>query len=433
MRVQIVGGLAARLAAGAHATLGPAVEVDYAAEPRAAVAATSRAKPADLYFLEAGADLDEAIRQLRAARVAAPVIACGYNPSAADAALRAGAAAFLTPQSDAAAIAEAVECALGGEPEIIAVEPVSVEVLALADRIAKSDATVLITGESGVGKEVIAQRIHRQSTRGRRAMVSVNCAAIPDNLLESELFGHERGAFTGAVSRRVGKFEEAHGASLLLDEISEMDPRLQAKLLRALQERLIDRVGGGKPVRVDVRVIATSNRDLAAETERGAFRQDLYFRLNVVHIAIPPLRDRPDDAVALAEMFAARFADRNALPRRPLSESSVAWIRAAPWPGNVRELENAVHRAVLLADGGSIELQSTTTTRSFPTRMIGDGAAMPSEPTVLTLADLEERHILTTLDACGGNRTRAALQLGISIRTLRNKLRAYGARMKAAC
>ncbi|MBY0422580.1 MAG: sigma-54 dependent transcriptional regulator, partial [Parvularculaceae bacterium] len=368
-----------------------------------------------------GPELDDSIRALRAQRIAAPVIACGYNPSSADAALRAGAAAFLTPQSDAAEIADAVDRALGGEGEIVAAEPATIALLALADRIARSDATVLITGESGVGKEVIAQRIHRQSPRGRRAMVSVNCAAIPDNLLESELFGHERGAFTGAVARRLGKFEEAHGGSLLLDEISEMEPRLQAKLLRALQERLIDRVGGGKPVRVDVRVIATSNRDLGAEVRRGAFRSDLYFRLNVVHLEVSPLRERPADAVALAELFAARFADRNGLPRRPLSPSSIDWIRRAPWPGNVRELENAVHRAVLLADGASIELDHDQPAHEETSRI--SAAAAP-----MTLAAMEERHILATLDACGGNRTRAAAQLGISIRTLRNKLRAYAGR-----
>ncbi len=441
MRILIVGNLAARLAASAHGLLGADVEIDYAAEPRAALNAAARARPIDLYFLEAGPMLAASIAALRAARIAAPVIACGYAPSDEDAVLRAGAAAYMTPQSDLEDITAAIDRALSGQGEIIAIDAAMLDVLALADRVAPSEATILITGESGVGKEVIARRVHRQSGRAEKAMVSVNCAAIPDNLLESELFGHERGAFTGAVGRRIGKFEEAHGSTLLLDEISEMDVRLQAKLLRALQERVIDRVGGGKPVRVDVRVIATSNRDLKQAVMSGAFREDLFYRLNVVSIRVPPLRERPADAAALADFFAAKFADENGLPRRALSLSAKSMMAMAPWPGNVRELENEIHRAVLLSTGPEIDLVPDTSQDAAPAAGRENAAFAARVPasalTALgggapalagrTLADVERQLIMDTLSAFDGNRTHAAAALGISIRTLRNKLAAYRA------
>jgi DNA-binding NtrC family response regulator len=425
MRILIVGNLAARLAATAHGSLGADVEVEYASEPRAALSAAAKSRPVDLYFLEAGAGLAPAIAALRAAHIAAPVIACGYAPSGADEALQAGAAAYITPQSDFREVADAVERALSGSSDIIAADPVMVDVLALADRVARSDATILITGESGVGKEIVARRIHRLSGRADLPMVCVNCAAIPDNLLESELFGHERGAFTGAVARRIGKFEEAHGSTLLLDEISEMDFRLQAKLLRALQERVIDRVGGGKPLRVDVRVIATSNRDLKAEVARGGFREDLFYRLNVVTIRVPPLRERPADAVALADFFAAKFADVNGLPRRALSETARIAVAHGRWPGNVRELENEIHRAVLLSQDGEIDLAPEAEPKP-------QGAAAVRSLAGRSLAEVERELILDTLSRFEGNRTHAAAALGISIRTLRNKLAAYKAGLRAA-
>ncbi|MGH6958054.1 MAG: sigma-54 interaction domain-containing protein, partial [Caulobacteraceae bacterium] len=300
---------------------------------------------------------------------------------------------------------------------------------------APSDASILITGESGVGKEVMARYVHMKSRRASRPFISVNCAAIPENLLESELFGHEKGAFTGAVARRIGKFEEADGGTLLLDEISEMDGRLQAKLLRALQEREIDRVGGAKPVKVDIRVIATSNRDLAQAAREGAFREDLLYRLNVVNLRLPPLRERPGDIVALAEHFARKYAAANGMANRPLAAGTRHRLLAHRWPGNVRELENAIHRAVLLASGPEIE--------EFAIRL-PDGAPMTASPAAetaraasiaaetasrafvgQTVAAVEQQLIIDTLSHCLGNRTHAANILGISIRTLRNKLKEY--------
>jgi DNA-binding NtrC family response regulator len=309
-------------------------------------------------------------------------------------------------------------------------------VITLADQVAPSEASLLITGESGVGKEVLARYLHAKSRRARRPFISVNCAAIPENLLESELFGHERGAFTGAVARRIGKFEEASGGTLLLDEISEMDGRLQAKLLRALQEREIDRVGGGKPVKVDIRVIATSNRDLAQAVRDGTFREDLLYRLNVINLRLPPLRERPGDILALAEHFTRKYAAANGAPERPLSAAARQRLLSHRWPGNVRELENAIHRAVLLATGAEIE--------EFAIRL-PDGAPMPPGPGAetaraasiaaeaanrgfvgQTVAQMEQQLIIDTLGHCFGNRTHAANILGISIRTLRNKLKEYG-------
>ena len=224
-----------------------------------------------------------------------------------------------------------------------------------AEQVARSDASVLITGESGTGKEIVARHIHRRSRRADGPFIALNCAAIPEHLLESELFGHEKGAFSGAIARRIGRFESAEGGTLLLDEISEMDVRLQAKLLRAIQEREIDRLGGQTPVRVNVRILATSNRDLRAEAAAGRFREDLYFRLNVVGLEIPPLRQRPGDVVALAAHYVRHYAQVNGIEPPSLSAASLARLTRHGWRGNVRELENLMHRAVLVTAGPVIE------------------------------------------------------------------------------
>ena len=287
-----------------------------------------------------------------------------------------------------------------------------------------SEASILITGESGTGKEVIARHIHRRSRRTNGPFIALNCAAIPENLLESELFGHEKGAFSGAIARRAGKFEAADGGTLLLDEITEMDVRLQAKLLRAIQEREIDRLGGNAPVKVNVRILATSNRDLPIEVAAGRFREDLFFRLNVVSLRLPPLRERPGDIEALADHYARRYADVNGLPYRPLSRAAHQKLMGHKWRGNVRELENAVHRSVLLATGDlvgpeAIELsgsapETVTRTATGVTGLVGQ-----------TMEQVERDLILETLGHTLGNRTHAAVILGISIRALRNKLRDY--------
>jgi DNA-binding NtrC family response regulator len=318
-----------------------------------------------------------------------------------------------------------------------------------AEQVAAAEASVLIAGESGTGKEVLARHIHRKSRRAGGAFVALNCAAIPDNLLESELFGHEKGAFSGAVARRIGKFEAANGGTLLLDEISEMDVRLQAKLLRAIQEREVDRLGGAEPVKVNVRIIATTNRDLLTEVRKGTFREDLYFRLNVVSMNVPALRERPGDIAPLAEYFSRKYAEVNGLPGRQISAEAMAMLEAHSWRGNVRELENTVHRAVLLAAGDVIDVDAIELGGAAPAaddaaqRLVpaaaaaaaarqreanapaGSGGASVGGLVGRTVADVERDLILETLTHCLGNRTHAATILGISIRTLRNKLRDY--------
>src|SRR6202030_1723172 len=307
-------------------------------------------------------------------------------------------------------------------------------VVKLAQQIAGSDASVLITGESGTGKEVLARYVHGRSNRAKKPFICVNCAAIPEALLESELFGHEKGAFTGAVARRVGKFEEANGGTLLLDEISEMDVRLQAKLLRALQERVIDRVGGSRPVSVDIRIIATSNRNLGEAVRDGAFREDLLFRLNVVNLKIPPLRERRSDLIELAQHFVRKYSEPNAIALRPLSAEAQRQLALGRWPGNVRELENAMHRAVLLATGKEIGVAAIIAPDGVrldvtkPPAVAHAALAAEAITRALvgrTVADVERDLILETLKHCLGNRTHAANILGISIRTLRNKLNEY--------
>jgi DNA-binding NtrC family response regulator len=364
--------------------------------------------------------------------MAVPVVACGTgtDPEVAAHAIRAGAREFLPLPPDPDLIAAILEAAAGESHALVARDPAMAATIRRAEQVAASEASVLISGESGTGKEVLARHIHRRSRRSGGSFVALNCAAIPDNLLESELFGHERGAFSGAVARRIGKFEAADGGTLLLDEISEMDVRLQAKLLRALQEREIDRLGGAAPVKVNVRILATTNRDLAVEAGSGRFREDLYFRLNVVNLRIPPLRERPGDIAPLADHFARRYAEVNGLPFRPLSPAATLRLASHHWRGNVRELENSIHRAVLLAEGDEIRVDAielgAPTSAAEP---LGSGQ-QPSGVAALVgqkMEEVERDLILETLGRTLGNRTHAATILGISIRALRNKLRDYAA------
>ncbi|MGF1543534.1 MAG: sigma-54 interaction domain-containing protein [Parvularculaceae bacterium] len=430
MRLLIVGGLSGQLSQAAKIAIDRGAKVSVVRNAGEALEALRRGAGADLLMVDVSEDVAGIVQSLAEERIAAPVVACGVktDADAAVAAIKAGAREFIPLPPDADLIAAVLEAVTAENADLIAVDPAMKAVIRLADQVAASEASILITGESGVGKEVVAKYVHRKSKRANAPMISVNCAAIPDNLLESELFGHEKGAFTGAVARRVGKFEEADGGTLLLDEISEMDVRLQAKLLRALQERVIDRVGGSKPVKVDIRVLATSNRDLEAAAKNGTFREDLYFRLNVVNLHVPPLRARPADVVALAEHFAAKYADVNGVPKKPLSEAAKRAAASAPWPGNVRELENAMHRAVLLAQEPEIEKEAIrlpTGAAAPVARERSDGEEEGGALVGRTVAEVEQDLILSTLDHCLGNRTHAATILGISIRTLRNKLKQY--------
>jgi DNA-binding NtrC family response regulator len=386
-------------------------------------------------------DVGTLVTSLRAERFHITVVACGIgaDTGAAVRAIKAGAKEYVPLPPDARLIAAILEAVADESHAVVYRDPATARVLRIADQIAPSDASVLITGESGTGKEVLARYLHRRSRRAAQAFVSVNCAAIPEQLLESELFGHEKGAFTGAVARRIGKFEEASGGTLLLDEVTEMHPRVQAKLLRAVQEREIDRVGGNQPVKVDIRVIATSNRDIEQAVREGQFRDDLYFRLNVVTLGMPALRERPLDIDALADHFARKYAEANGFDPQGISDAARRMLHQHHWRGNVRELENTIHRAVLLSGGGIIEPDAILLTGAAlhaspapePLRAtLTAGAASPSDkaPGALvgrTVADVERDLILETLQHCLGNRTHAAGILGISIRTLRNKLQQY--------
>jgi two-component system response regulator FlrC len=353
-------------------------------------------------------------------------------------AMRAGACNYLAkPFEPQALVSEVARWMLPGAQadsrDMVAEDAASRALRDMAARVAASDATVLITGESGVGKEVMARLIHRQSARARAPYVAINCAAIPDNLLEATLFGYERGAFTGAAQASAGKFEQAQGGTLLLDEISEMPLPLQAKLLRVLQEREVERLGGKKPIPLDVRVLATSNRDLQAEVEAGRFREDLYYRINVFPLHIPPLRERPGDILPLARRILARGAEGPGGLAYSLMPEAENGLTSYTWRGNIRELENVLQRAMILAPGSRIEaehlcLQGTVVhaaQQGAATVAAGVPRALPTD-----MKGLERAHILETLAAAGGVRKIAAQRLGMSERTLRYKLAQY--RLEAA-
>ncbi|HEY8382408.1 MAG TPA: sigma-54 dependent transcriptional regulator [Microvirga sp.] len=436
MRLLIIGRLNGELVAASKIAMQRGAQVTQADGVDQGLTVL-RAKGADLIMVDVAQPIGRLVEALAGERIRTPVIACGTGTDAraAVAAIQAGAREYIPLPPDPDLIAAVIEAVTADARAFVWRDASMERVVRLAEQVARSEASVLVTGESGTGKEVMARHIHAKSGRRDKPFVSVNCAAIPDALLESELFGHEKGAFTGAVARRIGKFEEANGGTLLLDEISEMDVRLQAKLLRALQERVIDRVGGSQPVRVDIRVIATSNRNLADEVKKGTFREDLLYRLNVVHLRLPALRERPNDILELASHFAKKYAELNGVPVRALSTEARRLVTQSPWRGNVRELENTIHRAVLLAAGPEIEAEAIMTPEGE-----GFGSSPPSDPAARalqaaeavtrglvgrTVADVERDLILDTLDHCLGNRTHAAKILGISIRTLRNKLNEY--------
>ena len=438
MRLLVVGQLNGQLASAVKMAMAQGAKVSHVETIAAATHALRAGQGADLLLVDYNLDIAALIAANEAERIRAPVVACGVDSDARKAAdaIRAGAKEFIPLPPDAEMIAAVLAAVSDDNRPMIAEDPAMRAVIAMAEQVAPSEASILITGESGSGKEIVARHVHQKSRRTSKPFISVNCAAIPENLLESELFGHEKGAFTGALARRIGKFEEANGGTLLLDEISEMDTRLQAKLLRAIQEREIDRVGGSQPVRVDIRILATSNRDLVQSVRDGTFREDLLYRLNVVNLRLPPLRERPGDILPMAEFFIRKYAAANGLPPRILSAEARRRLLGHRWPGNVRELENAMHRAVLLASGDIIEEGAVRLPDGQPLGPSDAGAraaqvaattaeAISRSFVGQTVAAMEQQLIIDTLEHCFGNRTHAANILGISIRTLRNKLKEY--------
>jgi two-component system response regulator FlrC len=392
MRLLIVGTLKGQLTTATKIAMDNGASVTHAEDHEQAMRVLRGGKGADLLLVDVALDIRDLVMRLEAEHIHVPIVACGIS-------------------NDARAAVAAIHA---GAKEYIPLPP---------------------DPESGTGKEVLARYVHTRSNRAKKPFISINCAAIPEHLLESELFGHEKGAFTGAIARRIGKFEEATGGTLLLDEISEMDVRLQSKLLRAIQERVIDRVGGTRPVPVDIRIIATSNRNLADAVREGTFREDLLFRLNVVNLKIPPLRERPADILELAQHFAKKYAEANGVPLRPISAEARRVLTSNRWQGNVRELENTMHRSVLMAQGDEIGIEAILTpdgdrldlAKTVPAVAHATFAAEQVTRALVgrTVADVERDLILETLKHCLGNRTHAANILGISIRTLRNKLNEY--------
>jgi two-component system response regulator FlrC len=370
------------------------------------------------------------LREIKLAYPYVPVLlmtAYGMIDKAVEA-MRAGACTYLTkPFEPDSLLAEVARYMLTAQPvngaEMVAEDPCMVELLGLARKVAATTATILLTGESGCGKEVMARFIHRHSPRADKPFVAINCAAIPENLLESTLFGYEKGAFTGAAQSHAGKFEQAQGGTLLLDEVSEMPMPLQAKLLRVLQEREVERVGGHKAIPLDIRIIATSNRDMGEVVARGNFREDLYYRLNVFPLGLPPLRERPLDIVPMARHLLGRLGGALGRPGVGLSLAAAELLTRYAWPGNIRELENVMQRAMILSPGDMLETEYLLLPNSEiavpqPGKVVATGGAVD-------MKTLERAHILETLASAGGSRKRAAEKLGMSERTLRYKLQQY--------
>ncbi len=438
MRLLIIGTLNGQLTTATKMAMDKGAKVIHAQDIIKAMHIVRSGKGADLAMIDVNLNIEQLINSLEAEHIHIPVVACGVQNDAAAAvkAIKAGAKEYIPLPPDAELIAAIIAAVSEENHKMISRDPSMQRVIDLAKQVAGSQASILITGESGTGKEVMAQFIHKNSTRKDMPFIAINCAAIPEHLIESELFGHEKGAFTGAVARRIGKFEEAEGGTLMLDEISEMDIRLQAKLLRVIQERIVERVGGSKPIAINIRIIATSNRDLTQAVRDGTFREDLLFRLNVVNLKLPALRERPQDIEILANHFVAKYSEMNGIAIKEISPSAKSQLQQSHWKGNVRELENTIHRAVLLCTENAISEQNLRTPEGFKigqndAQDVANRAALTAETASAaqigqTVAEVEQGLILNTLNHCLGNRTHAANILGISIRTLRNKLKLYG-------
>lgn len=426
MNLLIIGGLDGQIGAASRIAMNNGAKVIHTKTLEEGMEALRGGKGIDLVMIDVGEDVGALVTSLSKERIVIPVVACGIaaDTQAAVKAIKAGAKEYVPLPPDPDLIAAVLEAVTQESNVVIFADERMGQLLQMAEQVAPSDASVMITGGSGTGKEMIAKFLHMKSKRKSGRFVAVNCAAIPEQLLESELFGHEKGAFTGAIARRLGKFEEANGGTLLLDEISEMDIRLQAKLLRAIQEREIDRVGGNNPVKIDVRILATSNRDMVQTVKDGLFREDLWFRLNVITLSIPSLHERPADILVLADHFAQKYSEANGVALKTISDEAKTMLKNHSWPGNVRELENTIHRAVLLAKGDEIDRDAVLLTGSeaaTQSQMGNTAEAMVGR----TVAEVERELIIDTVGHCLGNRTHAANILGISIRTLRNKLKQY--------
>jgi len=383
MRLLIIGDLGGQLVAASRIANNSGAKVLHVADIESGLKATRGSKQIDIVFIDVNQDIQKLVSGLVNERINIPVIACGIknDADAAVRAIKAGAKEYLPlpPQEELIAAIFASICASDESGTLIATSAAMKKVIAIADQIANSEASILITGESGTGKEVIAKYIHMKSKRASCDLIAVNCAAIPENLLESELFGHEKGSFTGAAERRIGKFEAANGSTILLDEI-------------------------------------TSNRDLISYVKDGNFREDLFYRLNVINIELPPLRERKDDIEQLSNYFVDKYAKLNAIPKKSISEEAMQKLMDYNWPGNVREIENCIHRALLLSNSEEISANDII--------LIGE-SRLSKANTHRTLEQIEREAIANTIDNCTGDELKASMVLGISVRTLRAKLKQY--------
>lgn len=423
MRLLIIGDLKGQQLAATKIAVKKGAKVNTARDIHSAIKILRDGLSIDLILIDVEQDIKEFFNLLQADKIHATVIACGIEVCKEKAlkAIALGAKDYLPLPPDEELIAAMLESIANYNEDnrLIYKSQKMSEVISICDQVAQSEAAVLITGKSGAGKEVIARYIHCKSKHKDRDMISLNCAAIPENLLESELFGHEKGAFTGATDRRIGKFEEANNSSIFLDEISEMDIRLQSKLLRALQEKEITRVGGNQKINLNIRVIASSNRDLLNEIQKGTFREDLYYRLNVINIEVPALNERIDDVPVLAAYFLEKYSKLNGVNNKKLSDASIAKLLDYHWPGNVRELENTIHRALLLERSDTISPESILLTKA---KNLNDNAnsAMQEDQDLISVGDISN-----AIKEFKGDELKAAMVLGISINKLRNRLKDY--------
>ena len=416
MRLLIIGDLNGSIVNAAKLAKEQNAKILHAIDIKSAMINLRNGENIELIIIDSEMNIKELKNTLEAEHFSVPIVSCGLsnNPKRAAESIKEGAIEYipLPPNKEViAALFSIISNNSEDDNNLICFSQSMSKIISVAKQIAPSIANVLISGQSGVGKEVIAKLIHKHSKNSQNDLISINCAAIPENLLESEMFGHEKGAFTGAAERRIGKFEQANNSTLFLDEISEMDLKLQAKLLRAIQEKEIFRVGGNKPIKLNMRIIATSNRNLISEVKNGNFREDLFYRLNVIHLEIPPLKDRLEDIIPLSEHFLQKYCKVNNLGKKTLDEKALKKLQVHFWPGNVRELENTIHRSILISTTSKIEEKDISIINTS------------EEENLESLEAMEKKAIDKALNKYNKNYDLVAKVLGISINTLQNKLK----------
>ena len=420
MKLLIIGNLKGHAGQATRIALNKGAKVEHSDNIKDSLKILRSGNSIELVLIDIELNISNFIKSVKQEQITIPIVACGVETDAkkAASAIKAGAKEYLPMPPNEELIGAVLQIIAEDSQQMIFKDKNMKKIVDLAKKVSPSDASILITGKSGTGKEIMAKFIHKNSKRHNNNFVAVNCAAIPENLLESELFGHEKGAFTGAIARRIGKFEEANNGTILLDEISEMDIKLQSKLLRVLQEREIVRLGGNTQKKINVRVLATSNRNMQEEIKLGRFREDLYFRLNVINIEIPQLNERPQDIEVLANYFVEKFSQQNGHSIKKIEEKTLKALKNHTWKGNIRELENTMHRAVLLSND-TIDLDSVMLPKAE------DNNNSKSSVVGKTMAEMERILIIDTLKHTLGNKSQAANILGISIKTLRNKLKIF--------